>query len=398
MSAELRAFRASEQLQAACAAEGLPPRVRALGKQVQQQLDAPVRLALVGRPFSGKVAVVNGFVGAAALPTLDEMPPMILSYGAQASILVTTTSGAELPVDDTSLSGLDEHDMALIRITAPLPLLEKITLLTVPLEGNDREIGSALAWTATQADVVLWCTQTLTADDQTCWRLLPKSLRDHAFLAVLRDPPAPGTHDLTRDFRSVHYIGTKGAEFRHEKRAIDRDALSNLRQALLSHVSSGRLEDLEGALIFLDRYMPRRRSLSTLAQSREQADPVAIVRAGGVSRMRQEQRTLSVLIERARLMAEVMAGIDDPQTRATTVLDHCTDTLDACLSIAGDAGALSEMLTEATDLMLLMQLEASPAAMNDTIALMVQVRRECEQMLALSFSEDASSGALAGQS
>lgn len=395
MSSESRAFRASAQLQAVCSAEGLPTRVRDLGRQVQQQLETPVRLALVGRPYSGKVTLVNGLVGAAALPTKEELPPMILSHGTEAKIWVTTTTGEERSVQDTSMSGLDERDMALIRITAPLPLLEKITLLTVPLEGDAQDVAAALAWTATQADVVLWCTQTLTEQEQYYWCHLPKPLSDHAFLAVLRDQPSRDSERFTGDFRSVHYVGTDGAPFVHEKRTIDRDALANLRQTLLSHVSSGRLEDIEGALIFLERYLPRQRARGE-ATSRRTRDATAAPSRSQTPGL--EQRVLSILIERSRRLVGQMTADTLPQDRVKTLLNGCTEILDTCLNASESSDILADILTEATDLMLLMQLEASPDAMNDAIALMVQVRKECEQVYADSMAKSEASMALAAQS
>ncbi|RDC68063.1 hypothetical protein DLJ49_20225, partial [Rhodovulum sp. 12E13] len=68
---------------------------------------------------------------------------------------------------------------------------------------------------------------------------------------------------------------------------------------------------------------------------------------------------------------------------AARALDLCAEALGDCAEIARDeGGVVADLIDEAVDLMVLLQLEGSRSALSDAVALLCQVRCEGEACLA----------------
>ena len=439
MSGDMRAFRAAEQLSAILASAVLPPSARALAERVEARLSAPVRIAVVGVPGAGKRRLVEGLLGGAVLPAVAGLPPAEIALGAGDRIGVVTGDGAEARVDVAEFHQLDPADLALIRLSAPLPLLEKIRFLVVPLEGGAAEMRAALGWTFRRADMVLWCMPRLGGPERTLWPAIPEGLRDHAFLAVTR--PAPVRPAEAERMEAANYF----AETRDLTDGEDgAERIARLRSALLGHVSRARREDLEGALIFLDYHLSRpvRDRLPPLTPSATAAGQAEAV--GGVAQAASHRAatrpvarsvpdpgTPSTALPDAGPARGAAAGLDGPSVPvarppergmappppergmapppaaaqivdllatkgarlaeleggggvdAARALDLCAEALEACAEIARDeGGGVADLIDEAADLMVLLQLEGSRSALSDAVALLCQVRREGEAHLA----------------
>jgi hypothetical protein len=398
MSGDMRAFRAAGQLSAVLANAVLPPAARALAERVEARLSAPVRIAVVGRPGAGKRRIVEGLLGGAVLPAVAGLPPAEIALGPGDRVGVVTGEGAEMRVDVDRFHELDPADLALIRLSAPLPLLEKIRFVVVPLEGDAGEMRAALAWAFRRADMVLWCMPRLDGPDRALWPAIPEGLRDHAYLAVTRagaDRPAEADRMEAAD----HF-----AEMRDLTDGEDgTERIARLRTALLAHVSRARREDLEGALIFLDHHLSRqaRDRLSPIPPAAPAADPAPAAHpapapeaglpsaygastpgtTGDPASAPAAARIVDLLAARAGRIAELTRGGECRD--AAGALDLCAEVLEACAEIArADGGAVADLVDEAAELMVLLQLEASPGALSDAVALLLQVRREGEAYLA----------------
>ncbi|RDC68958.1 hypothetical protein DLJ49_19365, partial [Rhodovulum sp. 12E13] len=276
MSGDMRAFRAAEQLSAILASAVLPPSARALAERVEARLSAPVRIAVVGVPEAGKRRIVEGLLGGAVMPAVAGLPPAEIALGAGDRIGVVAGDGAEARVDVAEFHQLDPADLALIRLSAPLPLLEKIRFLVVPLEGGAAEMRAALGWTFRRADMVLWCMPRLGGPERTLWPAIPEGLRDHAYLAVTR--PAASRPGEAERMEAANYFAEM-RDLTDGEGAAER--IARLRSALLAHVSRARREDLEGALLFLDHHLSRpvRDRPAPLASSATAAGPAGAVGA-----------------------------------------------------------------------------------------------------------------------
>jgi hypothetical protein len=384
---EMRALRAADQLAAILDSAELPPRLRAVGERVRERLAHPVRIAVVGRPGSGRRRLMAGLLGDAVLPDMADLPPVELRLGDGIAAETVTAQGETRALDPDALAQADPDTLALVRMTAPLPLLEKAQFVVVPLEEDAAAAAAALAWACRRADMLLWCVTELAGPDAALWPRLPETLQDHAFLAITgpaADGAAPGRGRAAQaacHFREVRDL-SPGAD------AADR--IARLRSALLAHLSAARREDLEGALVFLDQHLT-----PDLRARIDRADPGSAAAgdagpppAGDADRGGRADagggaggaRIVALLAERAAALEPLCA---EGALAPSAALEGCAEALqDAALHAEAEGEALGNLVAEAEELMLLLRLEATPGAASDAVALLLQVRRECEALAA----------------
>ncbi len=384
-----------DQLAAALASRSLPKGARAMGERVLERLSSPVCVAVLGRPDAGLAATVNALFGGDVLPDRPGLPPVEVTFGAEPQITIVTSDGREERIDRDRFDQLDLFTLAMVRLSTPLPLLDSVSFLVVPLEGDAQSVEAAIGWTARRADMVVWCVSELVEPERAFWRRLPETLMDHAYLAVTREPrqkSAPvGQPALGVRFRGVHFLG----------RGMDHAArLTGFRSDLLEHVATARREDLEGALVFLDRYQPDGIAVpeppltkeepvraddppdfSDLLDTADRPSGAGRSSAGGVDITAEIISFLSAQACELSCLCDASES-ETVQTNSHAVLGLCAESIDACNEMAvRGGGPVEAILAEASDLMLLMQLEATPDAMSDAVALVLQVRHECEALL-----------------
>lgn len=380
------ALRSVDQLAAALASGTLPRGVRDMGERVMERLTGPVRIVVLGSPDAGLPGVVNGLVGGPELPEGPGMPPMELHFGMSDVVNIVTCDGQATEIDRAGFARLDPWRLAMATFSAPLPMLERVSFLVVPLEGAATEIDAAVNWAARKADMAIWAALETPERHRPLWRRLPESLLDHAYLVVTgpaANSAGPGIGDDL--FRSVHVLGS-GSE---------RGAMFDLfRDELLSHVAMARREDLEGALVFLDRYKPDTAPIRPSPPEdppdfSELLDPPPPrdIAPGEPQNHRPTAEIVTFLAAQANTLSELcgpseLSEADILHAATVPVLAHCAESIEACNEMAAEIpGELADILTEAADLILLMQIEATPQAMGDAIALMVQLRHDCEARL-----------------
>ncbi len=387
MRTKARAARAVDQLSTLLRSEHIPQSVRRLGAQAQTRLAEPVRLSVVGHAEAQPAALANALIGGGGrcvLPEVDGLPPATVDFGEQDAWQIVTASGDTEDIAADAFGACDPYDLALLRRWTPLPVLENISLRVVALEGEESEVAAALRWALRGADMLLWCAQSQSSD--AAWHArLPEGLQDHAFLAV--------RHGAVSDPRGfvAGYTVPEGAQ----------DAeLRDLREALLDHLSRGRREDMDYALMLLEKYLPRREAADVFAPvgivglpastdsegALEEVHAAQIDVGGGEDRPSDEPvRTIvHQLIDRAYSIETVLD--EDGPAAVEELLEICANALgeaagEATLHVHAVDQELTETLMDAADLMLLIQLEGSASALSDSLALMLQARHACEERL-----------------
>lgn len=387
---EMRALRAADQLAAILDSAELPPRLRAVGERVRDRLAHPVRIAIVGRPGSGRRRLLAGLLGHTVLPAMPELPPLELRLGDGIEAEAVTPEGDTRALDPEALGQADPEALALLRMTAPLPLLEKAQFVVVPLEGDTDSAAAALAWACRRADMLLWCAPGLDGPDAALWPRLPEALQDHAFLAITGTPAGGATQGRWSAARAACHF----REIRALSPGADEaDRIARLRSALLTHLSAARREDLEGALVFLDQHLS-----PDLRAQLDRPAPAAEADTGGAGGegaggatpggetkpgARPTGPASGMAAGIVALLAERVAALEplcaeDP-IAPSAALQGCAEALEEAAARAGaEGGALGNLLAEAGEMMLLLRLEATQAAVSDAVALLLQVRRECE--------------------
>ncbi|MDV7141149.1 hypothetical protein R3X27_00495 [Tropicimonas sp. TH_r6] len=376
--------RALAQLTAALAGGSLPRTAQQMGERVLERLTSPVRIAVLGRPEAAPAALVNALLGRKVLLESLNMPPMELRFGTGMEVEIVSGSGREQSVAQAEFERIDPLTLALARLSAPLPMLEKVSFLVVELEGETSELDSAIGWAARRADMAIWVAEVLQERERAWWRRLPEGLLDHAFLvatAQAKPMEAVGGTSFGGRFRGAHLTGPgPGWAAR----------MDGFRSELLDHVSNARREDLEGALALLERYhevqqTPDEALPEEAPDFSDLLDPVPSERgADGATRSGPTAEIVTFLAAQA---CELSALCDSPNAEAMeraapAILELCSESIEACGEMAASVGGpVAEVLEEACNLILLMQIEATPEAMGDAVSLMTQIRHECEALL-----------------
>ncbi|MEM9248336.1 MAG: hypothetical protein AAGB05_06520 [Pseudomonadota bacterium] len=385
MRTDARAARAVDQLATLLRSDQIPQSVRSLGAQAQLRLAEPIHLCIVGRAEANPVALANALVGGAGgrvLPEIAGMPPATVAYGPSDTWHVVLSDGETQETHQDEFATLNPYGIALLRRWVPLPVLENVSLRVVTLEGAPKEIAAAMRWATREADMVLWCAEDAAADS-TLYTHLPEALQDHAFLAV-----RSGAAIERAEFVACHAVPD----------GVQDVSLRDLRDALLAHISRGRREDIDCAVMLLEQYLPRQgagaRSTPEVGDDGVAPEPVAEVvplpspsgldTTADTAEADRVRAIVGALIEQGQGLEAALG--DAGPVPVDALLDMCSDALSAAAATAaGQSGTLdpdlAETLAEAADLMLLIQLEGSASALVDSLALMLQARHACEERL-----------------
>lgn len=186
-----------ERLEYAVANGDLPNAVADTAMLIIGRLDLPMRLILLGMPKSGKSAVLNLLVGTDLIPDeLQNLPTMQVEEGTTPQMICALPDGRQVVVPGTDLSALEAINPVFVTVEIDLPALSKISLLEVVASDNLDVQRKAISWACKRADVVIWCTEDFTPDEQELWYDVPDRLKDHAFLLWTKTDLLAGQADV----------------------------------------------------------------------------------------------------------------------------------------------------------------------------------------------------------
>ena len=411
------------QLEHSLASGNLPSKAQHAGKRFLDRLKSPVRTVISGLSGSGKSQLLNLLVGQCIVPGYTALPPLSLSWAQHPQTVVTLHDGTVESRDAVDLHGLTSARVKFVEARAALPILKRISLLEVTADQPMDNHSHAIDWATGRADIVLWCSQEFGPQERDIWSNVPDGLKDHSFL-VLTKADAMSPADLqarisalqdvvAEEFHSLIPVATLQAIAAQASDTIDKPALNAsggaaLIAAILRLVDLGRQADIDGVLLFLNRYgaisavtaRPAPVGIPDVAAVAIDVDP-----ASNIEQSRQNQpdenpaelpaelpaallgTALEFLRDCAAELTDIQrgCGAEDP----LTILEHCAEAADQLVQIfmqdEGVATGPTEFhadLMEAADMMLLMQLEEGESAAADAVTLLLQLRRDIEMKMA----------------
>ncbi len=267
--AELQA-ETQQALEAAIAAQALPSNALIQADKLLGRLQTATRITLVGRPGSGKSAIVNLLAGEDVVPLALQLCTLQLVYGPEQRATVTLQDGSNLEMDGSSdLKKISAMTPVFLKIEAPLPALKKISILEVVTSTDRVEQIRALAWASKQTDIAIWCTEDYDATEQTLWADVPDAIKDHAILVRTRaDMLGPDrnatikalTHHAGADFAHVMAISAHEAQAaRDNPGGVDKESMKNsgaigLISTILRQIENGRQYAVDQAEILLRKH------------------------------------------------------------------------------------------------------------------------------------------------
>jgi hypothetical protein len=410
-----------DRLRLALETEVLPKAARDHAAHLLKRLSSPVRVSLLGRPGSGKSELVNMFVGRQLLPKDAELPTLELTYGPTEKMTVTATNGRNTVFDSFDFAAAIKCNPAFIRAEMPLPILSRVSLLEVVTDGAASELQSAVDWAVRRTDIALWCTQYFSDEERKLWSRVPDSLKDHAFLVLAKADVLSADNALSgrisdletvvaEEFHSLFAVATLQAiKAHHEDGSVDESVYhasggGALSAEILRHAERGRRADFDSAHLFLARYQIRDvastdKSVQSGASGEEAVQAKSIPRPVSVivaepPEPAQTVENVAIFQDAARLLqrrgdglAEAVATLEPGKSGA--LVNQCVDTVENLVDLFSQddsgcpaADAFIDDLMEATDMMVLMQVESGDAPAADAVTLLLQLRRDIETKMA----------------
>ncbi|AZQ68718.1 hypothetical protein EF888_17240 [Silicimonas algicola] len=418
--------RVIDRLRWALEGDRLPANAKDYATHLVNRLSQPVRVSVLGLPGSGKSELVNMFAGHRVLPKNAALPTTELVWGPTEAITLTSSTGIVSRIDGIDFDQVARSRAAFLKVELPIEILKRINMLEVVTDGGREDIESAVDWAVRRTDIALWCTQGFGAAERAVWRRVPDGLKDHAFLILSKADVLSAEKLLSarvtelesvvaEEFHSMFAVATLQALRAHGASGVDESMFhasggAALRAELLRHAERGRRADLDSAHMFLARYqVPEAVAAPEAAEATEPApSPVANAReapapvAAPVSKPAapvavetpKPVANAALFTEAVRFLkrrGEGLAGIaaDLGEGNAKDLVDSCVDVVEHLTDLFAQdetgcaaADAFMDELAEASDMMILMQVEDGDGPAADAVTLLLQLRRDLEMQLA----------------
>ena len=405
-----------DRLLGALESNALPPAASDYANHLLNRLSQPVRVSVLGLPKSGKSELINMFLGERLVPKDADLPTTEFAWAEEEAMTATSAEGEITHYEQVDLSAVSGTNAAFLRVELPAPILKRVHLLEVVTEGSASELKSATDWAVRRTDIALWCSQDFDKVEQSVWSRVPDSLKDHAFLVLTKADVLSAQKALStrvaslesivaEEFHSLFAVATLQAIRAQAGHTFD-EAMFHasgggaLSSEVLRHAERGRRADFDSAHMFLARYQikdaPRRKQVEPDREPQPVAEPE--IEESPVS---QHVMPTTVSLENEKLFAESVrflrrrgdglatstAELGEGNCNAlvaqcVNAVEHLMDTFSQDESGCEAADAFIDDLSEAADMMILMQAEAGDAPAADAVTLLLQLRREMEMQLA----------------
>jgi len=268
MSNQSLEVRVHHELERAVQSGLLPENTQEQAKKLLARLEAPVRLALMGMPQSGKSSILNLLVGQDIIPSDVRLPTLELVYGADEQAICTLSDGSKTTLNGVVPDAIAALSPAFVELRMPLPALKKISVLEVVAPSDPNALHRASQWAAKRCDIALWCTGGYSANEQRIWSQMPDRIKDHGLLMVTRldvlqrdrtvdDVLAGIRAAASGEFNKILPIATEHAlAARQRDGSVDKDILRQsggmaLISAVLKQVDQGRRSAVDLAEVLL---------------------------------------------------------------------------------------------------------------------------------------------------
>jgi len=379
------------------------------------RINSPVRIAVLGLPGSGKSELVNFLAGRRIIPTNANLPTLELTFGATSGMKVTAQDGSTENLDGLVFDQVSRANAALVKVETDLPILKRTSLLEVVIDDNPGDQAAAIGWATRRADILLWCSQGFSAEEQKLWARVPDALKDRSFFilnmadklsaeGVLSDRISALQKIVADEFHSLFPIATLQALAAEELQASPDETLLNasggnaLKKAIARQVDLGRRADIDSVLLFLNRYDVSRDKTpiaATASQPVAKMPPVKptppITEKPNAAPSVQALDTpnpqnlnilaLTYLNDRAADLAQQAAHFGP-----TDILDQCCETANHLADLydsteSDESGSLDDVL-DVAEVLVLMQLEDGEGPAADAVTLLLQLKRGFEDQIA----------------
>lgn len=373
MTVSLRTQGAVRELEAALAMPDVPDRVARSFEALADRLRKPVRVTILGVEARRRRGLLCAILGKPPLPLDADWPTIEIAYAERPHTSAILSDGSALSAEGMPGADLLSRAPAFVGIKAQSEVLQRMTFLYLAAGPDRAEQAAALKWAVPRTDVAVWCTRRFTATEAAIWAAAPDRIKHHAHLAVMGDDG---------DFASVEQ--GRPADFEHLIALPTPDAAPLLR-CIDESIDAALREDLDTARIMMHRF-----GVAPPAQGQDRATPPPRSSHEPDDRVEVLSEPLLFLRRRARAIFELMDWQDpETDTWAPMVLEHCRETTEALRERATNwpdeveaIVDLRQLLHDAADMAVLLQIEGGEDQAADAAALLNQIRDAFERALA----------------
>ncbi len=404
MNAILATSTVQQQLENALETGHVPDEEKRRAAQLLKRLQSPVRVVLIGRRGSGKSRLINLLTGMTIVPDTAALPPLEVRYGPAERTVHLMADGSEQSLKGMHLDQEVPVEAAIIRAELPLPILKRLSLTEICLEGNPSDQQTMAEWAMNQADIVLWCSQSFDAQESALWASAGETLKGHSFLVLTKadqlqmkgvlsaridqlEDSVGDAFSRVLPVATIQAISANSTDGTRDENLWAASGGKALMDGVLHLVATGRRADADNAMIFLRRNAQRvpANALHPAPQETPPIAPPVPVKPDSASDEMPDTQVfrdaLEFLQQRAdqMLRASRAKGIDSP----SLVLDHCLETSTTLTEIIMEAETCDTVLcdiqddtVECGDMIVLYQLENTDDAALDAVTLLLQLKKE----------------------
>jgi len=378
---------------------------RAWGETLLGRLKAPVQIVVMGKPGSGKSALINMLTGISAIPSLDDLPVVEVAGGGSHRVVFELEDGSIM----TSPGTLDNVAVpgGTVRARQELPeeALKTHNFIEINLTGGAAQRAAILEWAVERANVVLWCTEHFDVSEQQIWAGVPDDLKDHSFLVltkadrqlmkgVLPQQIAALEDMVSEEFLSLYPVATiqaiaaQSSEQRENTSLWKSSGGKALRDAVMHQVETGRAADIDQASLFLSRFAPDQVVDIPLPDAPKQSRAVAVAKPDPMVTPPVDGKNVKLMDDAFKLLQshadQMLNSLSDEESPdADHILEQCVQAANALSDIMTRANPndstteeMRDDAQESAEMMLLFQLERSEDAAADAVTLLLQLKKE----------------------
>lgn len=369
------------------------------GAGLLAQLTRPVRIVVTGAARSGKTALIEMLSGHAALGQRPGVPSLELEYGPRARAILDLQDGSSETIEGFLRDHLLPPDLRSARQEIPDRGLLRRCFVEIGLSGACEQRSRQLRKAVAHADIVIWCTKDHDVEDHALWSSMPDRVKDQAaiVLSMADRHQMRGTLgttiDVLRAFAAENFLGLypvaslRGIAARAPGAPPDPTLWAScggktLADLLDRQIARGRDADRDQARAFLDQIETpapmgggdTANATSTRTQGGDKHSDMALIAALGDALSKEAGQLLADL-DRSEVTdpAQVLRGCNDMMGRLSTLIEE---------NAAAVPRDLRDDVEEASEIMMLLQLEHSDDAALDAATLLMQIKRELAERAA----------------
>lgn len=383
------------------------------GARLLAHLTKPVQVVVTGLDGSGKSTLVEMMAAQPVLGTRLRVPVTELVYGEHPRALIEREDGSITEVAGYLKDCDCPEDAIRARQELPDTSLIRQNFVEINLSGDLSQKAAMMEVVTARADIILWCSQEFSDEEQQLWAGVPDQLKDHSFLVLtmadrqlMRGTLSSNINRLGEvvadEFMGLYPVATiQGITAQTAGESVDQVLWTSsggkqLMDPVLKQIKQGRTADIDQAQIFMDRLATQTPksyldvtppSPDLVVQPAEPTPPVPDIAETAAPEV-EDARTARLLSDAIDLLqghaGQMLDDVDkDGDLDADAILSRCSEALTSLAGLLDEgevddptARAVRDDVQDGGEMLMLFQLERGEEAALDAVTLLLQMRKE----------------------